>query len=134
MKDDLSSLIDSLSSTVYTTTDRSSFSNEVNNNDDRLSLSEEEKEDLELLKLVKDYLAIYVQKILDDPDCVIERIINKEYEQKIKILESRVNELENKLYRLEGILEVINNKIDTDILKITSSSYPYDYPSISNFL
>ena len=75
-------------------------------------LSEDDKEDHEILRLVKGYLASYLQKVLDDPDSVIEETINKKNEEKIKELieenrnlKSNISILETKLNELTEILE-----------------------------
>lgn len=80
-------------------------------------------EDLEILKLVKGYLASYLQKILDDSDDVIEEVINRECEKKIKELTEENLQLKDRVVRLEVKIDQLSSML-TELLLMKNCEEP----------
>ena len=79
-----------------------------------LLLSKEDKEKLitdilesedELMPILKKYLVGYLDKIMENPDSIIDRLI-KEKDTEIKELRDRVNQLEKQVSILENIINI----------------------------
>lgn len=101
--------------------------------DSRNELNEDDKEDLEILRLVKGYLASYLQKVLDDPDSVIEETINKKNEEKIKELIEENRHLKSHISILEARLDELTDILEKNGLTREpwnwGSTFPWNLPN-----
>jgi hypothetical protein len=74
---------------------------------------EPDKDDLEILNLLKGYLAKYVEQFFEDPDDVVREAL-KARDEEIKKLENKIKELEE--------------KIDNLLLRIPGTGIPEERP------
>ena len=93
--------LSSLGDSAYATTWNLDFSDLINKEDKEKIISDLLDKEDDLMPILKKYLVGYLDKIMENPDSIIDKLI-KEKDTEIKELKDRVNKLEEKVNSLEN--------------------------------